>query len=134
MLFTEKEREMRETQEMVAHKLAQTEQRAATTQQVIIKNGWHYQKLVFVLQKLEGLQNELMETRSKFEEERTAKNEEVELLLADLDRANLNAQAAAKEAEELRNSLESQPKVQPYSLKQKSFIPFYWLIYIYIII
>ena len=66
-----------------------------------------------------------METRSKFEEERTAKNEEVELLLADLDRANLNAQAAAKEAEELRNSLESQPKVQPYSLKQKSFIPFY---------
>lgn len=93
MLFTEKEREMRETQEMVAHKLAQTEQRAATTQQ-----------------KLEGLQNELMETRSKFEEERTAKNEEVELLLADLDRANLNAQAAAKEAEELRNSFESQPK------------------------
>ena len=60
-----------------------------------------------------------METRSKFEEERTAKNEEVELLLADLDRANLNAQAAAKEAEELRNSFESQPKVQPYSLKKK---------------
>lgn len=34
MLFTEKEREMRETQEMVAHKLGQAEQRAATTQQV----------------------------------------------------------------------------------------------------
>ena len=76
-------------------------------------------KTYFSLQKLEGLQNELMETRSKFEEERTAKNEEVELLLADLDRANLNAQAAAKEAEELRNSFESQPKVQPYSLKKK---------------
>ena len=44
MLFTEKEREMRETQEMVAHKLAQTEQRAATTQQVIIKKSGHYQK------------------------------------------------------------------------------------------
>lgn len=44
MLFTEKEREMRETQEMVAHKLAQTEQRAATTQQVIIEKYGHYPK------------------------------------------------------------------------------------------
>ena len=34
LLFTEKEREMRETQEMVATKLGQAEQRAATTQQV----------------------------------------------------------------------------------------------------
>ena len=34
ILFTEKEREMRETQELVANKLGQVEQRAATTQQV----------------------------------------------------------------------------------------------------
>ena len=34
LMFTEKEREMRETQEMVATKLGQAEQRAATTQQV----------------------------------------------------------------------------------------------------
>ena len=47
MLFTEKEREMRETQEMVAHKLAQTEQRAATTQQVIIEKRGDYQNLFF---------------------------------------------------------------------------------------
>ena len=46
MLFTEKEREMRETQEMVAHKLAQTEQRAATTQQVIIEK-YRLSKMIF---------------------------------------------------------------------------------------
>ena len=34
LMSTEKEREMRETQEMVATKLGQAEQRAATTQQV----------------------------------------------------------------------------------------------------
>ena len=36
LLFTEKEREMRETQEMVAQKLGRAEQRAATTQQVYL--------------------------------------------------------------------------------------------------
>ena len=39
LLFTEKEREMRETQEMVATKLGQAEQRAATTQQVLRLNN-----------------------------------------------------------------------------------------------
>ena len=60
------------------------------------------------VQKLETLQNELLETRSKFEEERTAKNEEVELIIADLDRANHRAEAAAKESEELRARLMQQ--------------------------
>ena len=46
-----------------------------------------------------------METRSKFEEDRTAKNEEMELIIADLDRANQRAEAASKEAEELRAAL-----------------------------
>ena len=54
---------------------------------------------------METLQNELLETRSKFEEERTAKNEEMELIIADLDRANHRAEASAKESEELRSSL-----------------------------
>ena len=59
----------------------------------------------FCFQKLETLQNELLETRSKFEEDRTAKNEEMELIIADLDRANHRAEASTKEAEELRNTL-----------------------------
>ena len=84
-LFSEKERELLETQQMVAGKLGQTEQRAALTQQ-----------------KLESLQNELLEIRAKYEEERQAKTEELDMLESDLERATHRAETAEKEADQLR--------------------------------
>ena len=58
---------MQETQRMVASKLASAESRAVNAQQ-----------------KLESAQNELMETQRKYEEDRIAKNEEIELIMNDL--------------------------------------------------
>jgi len=84
-MFSEKERELLETQQMVAGKLGQTEQRAALTQQ-----------------KLESLQNELLEIRAKYEEERQAKTEELDMLESDLERATHRAETAEKEADQLR--------------------------------
>ena len=66
-LFEEKEKEMQETQRLVANKLASAESRAVNAQQ-----------------KLESAQNELMETQRKYEEDRIAKNEEIELIMNDL--------------------------------------------------
>jgi len=89
-MFSEKERELLETQQMVAGKLGQTEQRAALTQQ-----------------KLESLQNELLEIRAKYEEERQAKTEELDMLESDLERATHRAETAEKEADQLREKLSS---------------------------
>ena len=61
---------MIETQRMVASKLETVESRAANAQQ-----------------KLETTQNELMEARTKFEEDRIAKNEEIELIMNDLGKS-----------------------------------------------
>ena len=71
-MFEEKEKEMQETQRMVASKLASTESRAVNAQQ-----------------KLEAAQNELMETQRKYEEDRIAKNEEIELIMNDLGKSIL---------------------------------------------
>lgn len=89
-MFSEKERELVETQQLVAGKLGATEQRAANTQQ-----------------KLESLQNELLEIRAKFEEERHAKSEELYMLEADFERATHRAESAEKDADQLREKLSS---------------------------
>lgn len=103
-LFEEKEKEMIETQRMVAAKLETVESRAANSQQ-----------------KLETTQNELMEAKTKFEEDRIAKNEEIELIMNDLDRAHQNYQSAQKEVEHLREQLKTGIQNRPVSNLEKEF-------------
>merc|ERR1712131_27776 len=103
-LFEEKEKEMIETQRMVASKLETVESRAANAQQ-----------------KLEATQNELMEARTKFEEDRIAKNEEMELIMNDLDRANHNYQLSQKEVEHLREQIKTGIENRPVSNTEKEF-------------
>ena len=85
---------MIETQRMVASKLETVESRAANAQQKLEAtqvcfqfyyhyvyfqkkwNKWYFFNITF--------QNELMEARTKFEEDRIAKNEEMELIMNDL--------------------------------------------------
>ena len=105
-MFSEKERELLETQQMVAGKLGQTEQRAALTQQ-----------------KFESLQNELLEIRAKYEEERQAKSEELDMLESDLERATHRAESAEKEADQLRSAF----KMTRFPIRLKIDLVLYFL-------
>jgi len=88
-LFEEKEKEMIETQRMVASKLETVESRAANAQQKLEATQVRFQidwlGIVPLKQRVRKyIQNELMEARTKFEEDRIAKNEEMELIMNDL--------------------------------------------------
>ena len=84
---------MIETQRMVASKLETVESRAANAQQKLEATQVRFQfyMLWFFVQENRisfrfpnTFQNELMEARTKFEEDRIAKNEEMELIMNDL--------------------------------------------------
>uniref|UniRef100_A0A3P8Y4P6 Homeobox protein cut-like n=2 Tax=Esox lucius TaxID=8010 RepID=A0A3P8Y4P6_ESOLU len=59
---------------------------------------------------LEATQAELLDLRSKYDEELTAKANEIEVVMSDLERANQRAEVAEKEAEALREQLSSANK------------------------
>ena len=80
---------MIETQRMVASKLETVESRAANAQQKLEATQVCFQidwlEIVPLKQRVRKyIQNELMEARTKFEEDRIAKNEEMELIMNDL--------------------------------------------------
>merc|ERR1719431_550758 len=81
---------MIETQRLVANKLGSAESRAVNAQQ-----------------KLEATQNELMEAQRKYEEDRIAKNEEIELIMNDLERVNHNYETSMKQIELLEEQLQA---------------------------
>ncbi|KAL5016643.1 hypothetical protein ScPMuIL_006232 [Solemya velum] len=87
-LFSEKERQLQETQLEVAKKLGETEQTVATLRAA-----------------LENVQSELFEVKSKYDESTTARSDEMEMVMADTERANERAAAAEKDAERLRSQL-----------------------------
>ena len=87
---------MNETQRQVATKLGSTESRSVNLQQ-----------------KLEITQNELMEAQRKYEEDRIAKNEEIELIMNDLERANHNYELSQKQIEYLQEQIKNSSAALP---------------------
>ncbi|XP_022344162.1 homeobox protein cut-like 1 isoform X3 [Crassostrea virginica] len=87
-VFTEKERQLQETQLSVAKKLGEAEQRVASLQSA-----------------LENVQSELFEVKAKYEEATAAKSDEMEMVMSDLERANERAEASEREIEQIRTKL-----------------------------
>ncbi|XP_064425032.1 homeobox protein cut-like 1 isoform X3 [Latimeria chalumnae] len=91
--FAEKERKLQETQMSMASKLQETEHKVQVAQTA-----------------LETTQAELFDLKTKYDEEITAKADEIEMIMTDLERANQRAEAAQREAETLQEQLSSANK------------------------
>ncbi|KAM8999190.1 homeobox protein cut-like 1 isoform 2-T2 [Sarcophilus harrisii] len=91
--FAEKERKLQETQMSTASKLEEAEHKVQTLQTA-----------------LEKTRTELFDLKTKYDEETTAKADEIEMIMTDLERANQRAEVAQREAETLREQLSSANK------------------------
>ncbi|XP_047662568.1 cut-like homeobox 1b isoform X2 [Tachysurus fulvidraco] len=91
--YAEKERKLQETQESMASRLDEAEHKTQTLQTA-----------------LETTQAELFDLKTKYDEESTAKADEIEMVMTDLERANQRAETAEREAESLREQLTSANK------------------------
>ncbi|XP_008830520.1 protein CASP isoform X10 [Nannospalax galili] len=88
--FAEKERKLQETQISTTSKLEEAEHKLQTLQTA-----------------LEKTRTELFDLKTKYDEETTAKADEIEMIMTDLERANQRAEVAQREAETLREQLSS---------------------------
>ncbi|XP_027272013.1 LOW QUALITY PROTEIN: homeobox protein cut-like 1 isoform X2 [Cricetulus griseus] len=88
--FAEKERKLQETQMSTTSKLEEAEHKLQTLQTA-----------------LEKTRTELFDLKTKYDEETTAKADEIEMIMTDLERANQRAEVAQREAEALREQLSS---------------------------
>ncbi|EPY83927.1 CCAAT displacement protein isoform a-like protein [Camelus ferus] len=88
--FAEKERKLQETQMSTTSKLEEAEHKVQTLQTA-----------------LEKTRTELFDLKTKYDEEITAKADEIEMIMTDLERANQRAEVAQREAETLREQLSS---------------------------
>ncbi|XP_068601233.1 homeobox protein cut-like 1 [Brachionichthys hirsutus] len=86
--YAEKERKLQESQDSMSSKLEEAEHKAQSLQTA-----------------LETTQAELFDLKTKYDEESTAKADEIEMVMTDLERANQRAEAAQREAESLRERL-----------------------------
>nr|XP_020660656.1 protein CASP [Pogona vitticeps] len=91
--FAEKERMLQETQISTASKLEEAEHKMQALQTA-----------------LEKTRTELFDLKTKYDEETTAKSDEIEMIMTDLERANQRAEVAQREAESLREQLSSANK------------------------
>lgn len=88
--FAEKERNLQETQMVVAKKLGEAEHQVAMLQSA-----------------LNSLQSETLDLKTKYDEALGAKADEMEMLMADVERANERAMSSEREVEHLRQQLMS---------------------------
>ncbi|XP_029468460.1 homeobox protein cut-like 1 isoform X2 [Rhinatrema bivittatum] len=91
--FAEKERKLHETQMSTSSKLEEAEHKIQVLQTA-----------------LEKTQTELFDLKTKYDEETTAKADEIEMIMTDLERANQRAEVAQREAETLKEQLSSANK------------------------
>ncbi|XP_055513443.1 cut-like homeobox 1b isoform X10 [Leucoraja erinacea] len=91
--FSEKERKLQETQTSLASKFDEADHKVQALQSV-----------------LESTQTELFDLKTKYDEESTAKADEIEMIMTDLERANQRADVVQREAESLREQLSSANK------------------------
>ncbi|KAK5868712.1 hypothetical protein PBY51_009704 [Eleginops maclovinus] len=91
--YAEKERKLQESQDSMSSRLEEAEHKAQSLQTA-----------------LETTQAELFDLKTKYDEESTAKADEIEMVMTDLERANQQAEASQREMESLREqvSLSSQ--------------------------
>lgn len=87
-MFSDKERTLQEIQVSVAKKLGEAEHKAATLQAA-----------------LDSTQSELFDVKAKFDEVAAARSSEIEILEADVERANQRALSAERQVESLREEL-----------------------------
>ncbi|KAJ8280323.1 hypothetical protein GJAV_G00053220 [Gymnothorax javanicus] len=105
--YAEKERKLQETKDSLSSKLDEAEHKAQSLQTA-----------------LEATQAELFDLKSKYDEESTAKADEIEMVMTDLERANQRAEAAEREAENLRDQLTSANKsLQQATEEQTAEVP-----------
>ncbi|XP_037322869.2 cut-like homeobox 1b isoform X4 [Pungitius pungitius] len=88
--YAEKERKLQESQDSMSSRLEEAEHKAQSLQTA-----------------LETTQAELFDLKTKYDEESTAKADEIEMVMTDLERANQRAEAAQRETESLREQLSS---------------------------
>ncbi|CAN9511447.1 unnamed protein product [Ophioblennius macclurei] len=88
--YAEKERKLQESQDSMSSRLEEAEHKAQSLQTA-----------------LETTQAELFDLKTKYDEESTAKADEIEMVMTDLERANQRAETAQREAESLREQLSS---------------------------
>lgn len=91
--YAEKERKLQEAQESLSSRLDEAEHKSHSLQSA-----------------LDSTQAELFDLKSKYDEETTAKADEIEMVMTDLERANQRAEVAEREAEGLREQLTSANK------------------------
>nr|XP_033777487.1 homeobox protein cut-like 1 isoform X2 [Geotrypetes seraphini] len=91
--FAEKEQKLHEMQMSMASKLEEAEHKIQVLQTA-----------------LEKTQTELFDLKTKYDEETTAKADEIEMIMTDLERANQRAEVAQREAETLKEQLSSANK------------------------
>ncbi|XP_067393935.1 homeobox protein cut-like 1 isoform X3 [Emydura macquarii macquarii] len=91
--FAEKERKLQETHMSTASKLEEAEHKVQALQTA-----------------LEKTRTELFDLKTKYDEDTTAKADEIEMIMTDLERANQRAEVAQREAETLREQLSSANK------------------------
>ncbi|XP_030601352.1 LOW QUALITY PROTEIN: cut-like homeobox 1b [Archocentrus centrarchus] len=101
--YAEKERKLQESQDSMSSRLEEAEQKARSLQTA-----------------LETTQAELFDLKTKYDEESTAKADEIEILMTDLERANQRAEAAQREAESLREQLSLSNQSQQLSSPAKA--------------
>ncbi|CAI5693616.1 unnamed protein product [Oreochromis niloticus] len=101
--YAEKERKLQESQDSMSSRLEEAEQKARSLQTA-----------------LETTQAELFDLKTKYDEESTAKADEIEILMTDLERANQRAEAAQREAESLREQLSLSSQSQQLSSPAKA--------------
>ncbi|XP_059186672.1 cut-like homeobox 1b isoform X3 [Centropristis striata] len=86
--YAEKERKLQESQDSMSSRLEEAEHKAQSLQTA-----------------LETTQAELFDLKTKYDEESTAKADEIEMVMTDLERANQRAEAAQRDTEALREQL-----------------------------
>ncbi|XP_018104590.1 protein CASP isoform X3 [Xenopus laevis] len=86
--FAEKERKLQETQMFTSSKLEETEQKVQLLQTALDKS-----------------QASLFDLKAKYDEDTSAKADEIEMIMTDLERANQRAEVAQREAEALKEQL-----------------------------
>ncbi|XP_056904596.1 cut-like homeobox 1b isoform X7 [Takifugu flavidus] len=101
--YAEKERKLQENQESMTSRLEEAEHKAKSLQTA-----------------LEKTQAELFDLKTKYDEESTAKADEIEMVMTDLERANQRAESAQREAESLRERLSSSNQSQPLGSPTKA--------------
>ncbi|MEQ2290103.1 hypothetical protein AMECASPLE_000055 [Ameca splendens] len=101
--YAEKERKLQESQDSMSSRLKEAEHKAQSLQTA-----------------LETTQAELFDLKTKYDEESTAKADEIEMVMTDLERANQRAEAAEREAEALREQMSSTNQSQRLSSPTKA--------------